>query len=262
MARAAACRRRHPGLRPRGAGGDRPRPRARARPPPARRARSRRRGPGVRGRRSVPRAVPRRPRRPVRDRLPRPDRARRDRGAGPPGRAAGDVLLRVRGRVPGHRPQPGRAAPGARRRRPRPCRRRRSGPVDLRLPWRRRARDPRVPSAVPDQCWGAGAGPRARHDPAVRLATAASVALDRGGDLDARCDPAGDLRRVPQPRGRGVRARTGHDRRPARSTPRGPRSSTSPTCCDAPTSRTASGGARWRCWCAPDAHRSRGCAAR
>ena len=45
-------------------------------PDDARRARPRRGDPRVRGRRAVPRAVPRRPRRPGRDRLPRPDRAR------------------------------------------------------------------------------------------------------------------------------------------------------------------------------------------
>ena len=37
----------------------------------------------------------------------------------------------------------------------------------------------------------------------------------------------------------------------ARSTPSGPRPSTSPTCCGAPTSRTACPGTRWRCWSAP-----------
>ena len=56
---------------------------------------------------------------------------------------------RVRRRVPGHRPRPGRAAPGARRRRPRPDRRRRPAPVDLRLPRRRGARHPRLPDRVP-----------------------------------------------------------------------------------------------------------------
>ena len=54
---------------------------------------------------------------------------------------------RLRRRVPGHRPRPGRAAAGARRRRPRPDRGRRPRPVDLRLPRRRRARHPRLPGA-------------------------------------------------------------------------------------------------------------------
>ena len=95
--------------------------------------------------------VPRRPRRPVRDRLPRPDRPGGHRGQPPPRRAARPVQPRLRGRVPGHRPGPGRAAPRAGRRRPRPDRRGRPGPVDLRLPRRRGARHPRLPARVPDR---------------------------------------------------------------------------------------------------------------
>ncbi len=99
---------------------------------PARRSASRPRAAGVRRRRALPRAVPRQPRRPGRHRLRRPDPARDDRGRGPPRRAARAVPPRLRRRVPGHRPRPGRAAAGAGRRRPRPDRRRRPAPVDLR----------------------------------------------------------------------------------------------------------------------------------
>ncbi len=79
---------------------------------------------GVRGRRPVPRPVPRRPGRPGGHRLPRPDRPRRDRGRAAPRRAARPVPPRLRRRVPGHRPEPGGAAAGAGRRRARPDRRR------------------------------------------------------------------------------------------------------------------------------------------
>ena len=81
--------------------------------------------------------------------LRRPDPAGHDRGRGPPRRAARAVPARLRRRVPGHRPGPGRAAAGARRRRPRPRRGRRPAPVDLRLPRRRGARHPRLPDRVP-----------------------------------------------------------------------------------------------------------------
>ena len=74
-----------------------------------------------------------------------------DRGQPPPRRAPRPVQPRLRRRVPGHRPRPGRAAPGARRRRPRPDRRRRPRPVDLRLPRRRGPRHPRLPARVPDR---------------------------------------------------------------------------------------------------------------
>ena len=82
-------------------------------------------------------------------RLPRPDRDRRPDAAGPPAPdprgPARAVLPRLRRRVPGHRPRPGRHAPGDRRRRPQPRRRGRPAPVDLRLPGCGGARDPGVP---------------------------------------------------------------------------------------------------------------------
>ena len=56
---------------------------------------------------------------------------------------------RLRRRVPGHRPRPGRPAARARRRRPRPDRGRRPAPVHLRVPRRRGARHPRLPGRVP-----------------------------------------------------------------------------------------------------------------
>ncbi len=164
--------RRHPRLRPRGARGARPGPRAGARPG---RPASRSGGDERRARSSRPpgcflRAVPRRPRRPERHRLPRPDRPRGDRGRG---RTATSC-------APGSRhvfvdeyqdtdPSQVAPAPGARRRRPRPDRGRRPRPVDLRLPRRRRARHPRLPARRSRTADGApGAGGRARHHPPLR----------------------------------------------------------------------------------------------
>ena len=105
--------------------------------PGGRRARRPRRagaGAGVRRRRPVPPQLPRQPRRPVGHRLRRPDPPRGHRGDRPPGRAATAVPARVRRRVPGHRPRPGRPAPRPRRRRWRPRRGGRPAPVDLRVP--------------------------------------------------------------------------------------------------------------------------------
>ncbi len=114
------------------------------------------------------------PRRPGRHRLRRPDPAR---GRSRPRRTAtscGPATARVRRRVPGHRPRPGRAAAGAGRRRPRPHRGRRPAPVDLRLPRRRRARHPRLPRGVPARRRRARADVVAlRTHPALRAAAAA-----------------------------------------------------------------------------------------
>ena len=182
----------------------------------------------------------------------------------PPRRAAGAVLPRLRRRVPGHRPEPGRAAARARRRRPRPGRRGRPRPVDLRLPRRRRARDPRVPgrssrpaTASRRRCSRCGTTRRfgSRLLRASRGRSRPAIAV-RG------LDPARGLRRVPQPR-RPPAHELGRARsRCSPSTPPGPRPSTSPTCSAGRTSRTASAGPTWRCWCGPDAARSPGCAAR
>ena len=218
--------------------------------------------PGVRGRRAVPAPVPRRPRRPVRDRLPRPHRPRGHRGQPPPRRAPGPVQPRLRRRVPGHRPRPGRAAPRAGRRRPRPDRRRRPRPVDLRLPRRRGARHPRLPrassrppTAAPRRSsrWAPPAasargccGPRATSPPRSRSpapsrprrtprSASPSPPTTRSDPAASRCSP---------------------------STPPAPRPRTSPTCSAGPTSRTASAGPRWRCWSAPAGPPSRRCAAR
>ena len=122
------------------------------------------REPGRAGRQARPRRlgsgwrVPDPVRRPVRPGPGTGLRLRRDRQdrrqaccAARPGPAAGARRLR-RGpgrRVPGHRPGPGGAAAPAGRRRPRADRGRRSRPVDLRLPRRRRRRDRAVPGPVP-----------------------------------------------------------------------------------------------------------------
>ena len=86
------------------------------------------------------------------------------------------VPPRLRRRVPGHRPRPGRAAPRARRRRRRPHRRGRPAPVDLRLPGCRGARHPRVPGRLPAR---ATARPRRRGRAAAPPA-ASGRALLRG----------------------------------------------------------------------------------
>ena len=106
--------------------------------------------PELRRRRALPRAVPHGPRQPRRHRLLRPHPPGGHRGRDPPRRAARALEPRLRRRVPGHRPRPGRPAARARRRRPQPHRRRRPPPVDLRLPRRRRARHPRLPGELPD----------------------------------------------------------------------------------------------------------------
>ena len=111
---------------------------------------------------------------------------------------------RLRRRVPGHRPEPGRAAARARRRRPRPDRGRRPRPVDLRLPRRRRARHPRLPARRSRRAdgdagaaWSRSAPPAAsaRGCCAPSRSIAASIAIDRR-------DPARAVRRVPLARGR------------------------------------------------------------
>ena len=176
------------------------------------------------------------------------------RGQPAPRRAPRPVQPRLRRRVPGHRPQPGRAAAGARRRRPRPDRRRRPRPVDLRLPRRRGPRHPRLPDRVPDRRRRPGAGGRARHHPALRVPAAAGLAQHRRRPSASPAPSRADgVRRVPPARARRQRVRTRQRSRCSPSTPPAPRPSTSPTCCAAPTSRTASAGPRWRCWSAPAA---------
>ena len=134
---------------------------------------------GVRRRRALPRPVPRRARRAERDRLRRPDPAGGDRGRGAPPRAAGPVQPRLRRRVPGHRPRPGRAAARAGRRRRQPHGRRRPAPVDLRLPRRRGARHPRVPDRLPPPRRPPRRRGRAAHHAPVRTARAAGLPAGR-----------------------------------------------------------------------------------
>ncbi len=120
--------------------------------------------------------------------------------------SCGRPTARLRRRVPGHRPRPGRAAPGAGRRRPQPDRRRRPAPVDLRLPRRRGARHPRLPGArsraptARPRGWSPCAPPAAsdpdscssRQRVAARLALPgvippeANAGLPRAGQAEAR----------------------------------------------------------------------------
>ena len=172
---------------------------------------------------------------------------------GGPARPARALPLGAGRRVPGHRPLPGRAAAGAGRRRPQPRGRRRPRPVDLRLPRGRGARHPRLP----------------RRLPRPARASAPRWSRCRRRDASARaCSPrrGGSRRRCPRPaRSRPTRSRPSASRSRSRArwvpdawrstttTPPAPRSSTSPTCCAAPTSRTTCRGRRWRCWSAPAA---------
>ena len=107
-----------------------------------------------------------------------------------------------------------------------------------------------------------GAGGRARHHPPLRVRGCCGPRERRGLDRDHRRHPAEDVRRVPPTR-RPPRTSSGPARsRCSPSTPPGPRPSTSPTCCAAPTSRTASAGPRWRCWSGRALQHPRACAAR
>ena len=179
-----------------------------------------------------------------------------------PRRAARGVRPRLRRRVPGHRPRPGRAAPGARRRRPRPRGGGRPAPVDLRVPGRRGARHPRLPDRLP-------AARRHARAEVVALGTTRRFGPRHPGRRAAgRRRGSGCPGSIPRGRTAGVpgadaptpasTARAGS--RSAPSTATAPRPSTSPTCCAAPTSRTASPGTRWPCWCGPGGRRSRRCA--
>ena len=144
--------------------------------------------------------------------------------------------LRLRRRVPGHRPRPGRAAAGAGRRRPRPRRRRRPAPVDLRLPRRRGARHPRLPDRLPAHGRRARRRGRAAHHPPLRSPAAARLAAGRRAGCPARLASrrrpreaflapaaAGPARRGPG-RGAHLRHRPRRGRAPRRpAPPRAPR---------------------------------------
>jgi hypothetical protein len=104
-------------------------------------------------------------------------------------------------------------------------------------------------------------GRRAAHHPPLRPAAAASPPSGWPAGSAARHHPGGGARGVPRTGGRPETTGDGRSRS-SPSTPSAPRPSTSPTCSAGPTSRTASAGTRWRCWCAPAARASRRCAAR
>ena len=157
-----------------------------------------------RSRRLLPAAVPRRPRRPDRHRLPRPDRAAR-RCAGSPTTTATSCAARftprLRRRVPGHRPRPGRPAARARRRRPRPDR---ASATPTSRSTASAAPTCAASSTSPPTFPRADGEPaprrRARHHPPLRLAPARAPRGRRR--LDRRCtgvDPAGGVRGVPRP---------------------------------------------------------------
>ena len=141
-------------------------------------------------------------------------------------------------------PEPGGAAPGAGRRRAQPRGRRRPRPVDLRLPRCRGARDPRLPRPTFRTADGAPApGRRAADHPPVR---ARRCSRPPGGSpprsRSTGAIPARGVRGVPRAAAGRGRARAGRGRGAAPRHRRAPRSSTSPTGCAAPTSRTA---CRW-----------------
>ena len=163
--------------------------------------------------------------------------------------AARSLLARLRRRVPGHRPQPGRPAQGPRRRRAQPGGRRRPRPVDLRLPRRRGPGHPRLPRRLPDGAtgrrrpWSPWAPPGGS---AAAAAAGLALARDRAAAERSRSLPsAWQAFRQPTAARRATPARS----RSSPTTPPAPRPSTSPTRFAAPTSRTASRGRRWRCWC-------------
>ena len=210
------------------------------------------------------RAVPRRPRRPVRHRLPRPDRrARSSRprctatSCGPGSATSSSTSTRTptpaRSRCSGR--SPATAAT---------CR-------SSATPTSRSTASAAPRSAASSTSRPSSRPPTARPAPVVALGTTRRFGsrLLRASRSDRRLasrvtgsHPGASVRRVPRARARRQR-RSGRGRsRCSPSTPPAPRPSTSPTCSAAPTSRTASAGPRWRCWSAPAAPRSRRCAGR
>ena len=105
-----------------------------------------------------------------------------------------------------------------------------------------------------------GRGGRAGYDPALRAADPHRRPAGRRADRAARAaSPRARARRSwRRPLSRAGTARAGSWCAPSTAT--GARPSTSPTCCGGRTSRTASRGTRWRCWCGPAASPSRRCA--
>ena len=219
----------------------------------------------VRRGRGLPGAVPHRPRRPGCRRLRRPDPPRHDRGAGAPRRAA-------------RRATPTSSSTSTRT--PTPARSRCCGrsPGTAATWWSSATRTSRSTRFRGAEVRGIldfpAEFPRADGAPAdvVALATTRRFGprlLDR---RPAARRPARPLPgSIPRERARGLpgaaartaaRPRRGPGRRCAPSTATGPRPSTWPTCCGGRTSRTASRGTRWRCWCARAASPSRRCAAR
>ena len=200
-----------------------------------------------RSRGALPRAVPRQPRRPGRHRLRRPDPPSDDRGEGAPGRAPRAVRARLRRRVPGHRPRSGRA----------PAALAGDGATSVvgdphQSIYGFRGADVRgildFPGDFPHSA-GAPAhiavlGYTRRFGP--RLLTAAQRIADQLASRGDRARGAGRVRAAEAEAGDPAPAASTW--RPSTPSARSP--STSPTCCVARTSRTASAGTRWRCWCA------------
>ena len=110
-----------------------------------------------------------------------------------PGPGAARLRRRPGRRVPGHRPGAGGAAARAGRRRPRADRRRRPGPVDLRLPRRRHPRDHALPRPLPRAGRPARPGDRAAHLPPQR----ARSCWPRRGGWPRRLPAAGAWHRSP-----------------------------------------------------------------
>ena len=207
--------------------------------------------------------LPRQPRRPVGHRLRRPDPPRGHRGDGPPRRAArgsSGTCSSTSTRTP----TPARS----------PCSARSPATAATWSWWA--TRTSRSTGSAAPRCAASSSSPPTSRGPTARPRRWCRCGPPaRFGPRLLVADPAGRrphraARHASTPSAREaflapVAARTARRRAGracAPSTPSAPRPSTSPTCSAGPTSRTASRGTGWPCWCAPAAPASRRCAAR
>ena len=175
------------------------------------------------------------------------------------GQAADRVQGRLRRRVPGHRSRSDQAAPGDRRRRPRPRRRGRSGPVDLHVPRRRRPWSAALHRRVPYGGRRRGGADRPGHDPPFRYDAAARLSQRRQQVGRARDAGPRHVRAVPESRRQRLRLR----RRQGRGEPLLTSGAELEHIADLLRRAHVQDGVgwkRWRCWSDPAVVRSRRCA--